>query len=151
MIKKFLVQLKKLLKQGTDLPTLRISLSFGLVFSLVPLPWASSLLISAIGLRQRWNIPLLLTISYLLFPLQVVLFFPHINLGRWLLRLDPFPLEAAWLENLVEKGGWSLLGELGINAAYALLGWLPIGVVVFWVAYQVIGLILRKIEGEHIR
>lgn len=144
MLKKFLSQLKKLLKQGTDRPTLRLSLSFGLVFSLVPLPWASSLLISAIGLRLRWNVPLLLMLSYLLFPLQILLLFPHINLGRWLTGERPFPLETAWLESLIEQGGWSMLEALGVNAAYALLGWLPVGLVVFLVTHQVMGLVFKK-------
>lgn len=143
MLKKFLSQLKKLLKQGTDRPTLQISLSFGLVFSLVPLPWASTLLISAIGLRLRWNVPLLLMLSYLLFPLQIVLLFPHINLGRWLVGEHPLPLETAWLETLIAQGSWALLEALGMNAAYALLGWLPVGLVVFLVSYLVLEKVLN--------
>lgn len=143
MIKKFLSKLKKLLKQGTSPQALKKSLSFGVVFSLVPLPWASTLLISFIGLRMKWNVPLLLMLSYLLFPFQVLFMLPYLNLGRWMHRLEPFVIEAEFIQKGIEKGAFSLVGELGINVWYALAGWMVSGIFIYWISLQLLGLLFK--------
>lgn len=144
MLKKFIQKIKRLLKQGTSKKVLVISLSFGLVFSLIPLPWASTLLISFIGLQLRWNIPLLLLLSYVVFPLQLFLLIPFINFGRWMVGLNPFDLTVEHLSIILDSGWLVFIQALGLQLFFALFGWLVASVPTFLVSWFFLKQLLKK-------
>ncbi|MBU2527354.1 MAG: DUF2062 domain-containing protein [Bacteroidetes bacterium] len=144
MFKKFIQKIKKLLKQGMSSKTLAVSLSFGLVFSLIPLPWASTLLISFIGLRLRWNIPLLLLLSYVVFPLQLFLLIPFINFGRWMTGLGTFDLTVEHLSMILESGWLFFIRALGLQLVFALFGWLVVSVPTFLASWLLLRRLLKK-------
>jgi len=133
-------QLKKLLQQGTSPRALALSTTLGLLLGLFPILGTTTITITIIALVFRLNLPLMMALSYLVYPVQLVLIIPFIRFGEWMfgqpgsgLTLDA--LKAAfsesllgalgdlWLANVCGAFGWAVLAAPAGLLLYTSLAW----------------------------
>lgn len=102
----------------------------------IPLIGFVSFVCLGIAYLLRLNIPIMMAVFYLMYPIQLALYLPFIQLGSWLFNAPPFPfsvtqlkheLSENWLQTLQQVGYLNLLGVL----SWALLS-IPTGVLLYF-------------------
>jgi uncharacterized protein (DUF2062 family) len=120
--------------QGLSYRKIALSISVGVVMGTMPLVWGSCLICVVVGWWWRLNHPLIQLVNYLLYPLQIALFFPFFYWGARLFgnatsidrqlmeRLFDTPLtvlEQLWVVNLQALALWGGIQLLVFPASYA--------------------------------
>jgi len=133
-------QLKVLLKQGTSPRALALSTTLGVLLGLFPILGTTTIAITVIALAFRLNLPLMMALSYLVYPLQLMLIIPLIRFGEWLfgepgsgLTLEMLrsqfagsffgALRSLWLANVCGAFGWAILALPAGLLLYTALAW----------------------------
>ncbi len=123
------------LKQGMTPERLALSVSLGFVFGLIPVVGVTTLICLLIALAFRLNVAAIQLINYLVYPLQLLLIIPLINLGSNILNVNPIPYSISELVDLVKNDFFLALKQLWLAHLMGLFAWLiivvPIGVIIF--------------------
>lgn len=130
-------RLQAALQQGLTPHQLALTLALGVCLGVLPTLWGTSLLCALAAWFCRLNQALMQLVNYLCFPLQILLFVPLLQLGRWLVGPGQLPLtgEAIALglrsapiqtiqvlgeANLLALGGWALVAPALAAGCYGL-------------------------------
>ena len=141
MFKKFrhhsLVQkCRGFLTQGASPKALSISTTIGLLLGLFPMLGVTTLAMTAISLRFRLNLALMLFVSYLIYPLQILLIIPFIRFGERLFGVKPVGLTLDSLQHAFRENFLAALQDLGSANLLAVAGWgvlaVPLGMLMYW-------------------
>jgi hypothetical protein len=104
--------------------------------------------IPIIALRLRLNMALMLALSYLVWPVQILLIIPFLRFGEWLWEMPPFPLSLEKLQAAFEASFLGAINDFWVANLCAAAGWLvvvvPVGVVLFYLLIPVFGYFLKK-------
>lgn len=136
----FLEKFKGFLKQGATPKALAASFTIGLLVGVFPVLGVTTLMMGAISVRWRLNLPLMLAVSYLIYPLQIILLVPFVRVGEWVTGVAPgnFSLDA--MADAFATNFTAALIDLGASNLVAVLGWclltLPIGAVLYIILKQ---------------
>ena len=125
-----------LLKQGITPAALALSVAFGIGVGIFPVLGVSTILLTAIALAFRLNLPAIQLVNYLVSPLQLLLIIPFVRVGEWLLRAPRQPLSIS--------AGLALLGQGVLNAVHVLwdaivhaaVGWILLGPPLIYILYR---------------
>jgi uncharacterized protein (DUF2062 family) len=132
---RFVEKFKGFLKQGATPKALAASSTVGLLLGVFPMLGVTTLMMGGISVRWKLNLPLMLAVSYLIYPLQIVLLVPFVRMGEWLTGVAPanFTLDA--MADAFAKNFTAALIDLGTSNLVAILGWcllaLPVGAIIF--------------------
>ena len=147
-MKKFFAKIKKLLRQGTSPKGLALSATLGITVGLFPVLGITSWLIPIIALRMRLNLALMLALSYLAWPLQIVLIIPFLRFGEWIWQMPPFPISLEKLQMAFEASFLGALNDFWVANLVAAGGWLvaivPTGVLLYYILLPVFRHTWRK-------
>lgn len=133
-------QLKALLRQGTSPRALALSTTLGVLLGLFPILGTTTIAITVIALAFRLNLPLMMALSYLVYPVQLLLIIPFIRFGEWLfgepgsgLTLEALQsafgesfigaFHSLWLANVCGAFGWAILAAPAGVLLYGVLKW----------------------------
>lgn len=83
-LKKYWERFKELLKQGITPKQLALSITIAAVVSLFPVFGISTIVLTALAIRFKLNLPIMIVLSYVIEPIKAVLFIPFINIGETL-------------------------------------------------------------------
>ncbi len=119
----FLDKFKGFLKQGATPKALAASSTVGLLLGVFPMLGVTTLMMGAISVRWRLNLPLMLAVSYLIYPLQIILLIPFVRVGEWLTGTKPALLSLEGLADSFSKNFTAALVDLGAANMVAVLGW----------------------------
>ena len=140
-MKKLFSKLKELVRQGTSPHGLALSTTLGILLGLFPVLGVTTWAIPLIALRLRLNIALMLTLSYLFWPLQILLIIPFLRMGEWIWELPPFPLSIEKLQKAFEVSVLDAINDFWFANLTAIGGWaaavVPIGVLLYFVLVKV--------------
>ncbi len=81
------------LKQGTSPRKLALSTTIGLLLGIFPMLGVTTFVMALVAVRFRLNLPLMLFVSYLIYPVQIFLIIPFVRLGEWLMGAQPIVLK----------------------------------------------------------
>jgi uncharacterized protein (DUF2062 family) len=87
-LKKLWIKLVELFKQGLSPKQLAISLVVSTLVSIFPIIGVSTIVLTCIAIPFRLNLPIMIAMSYILSPLQILLFIPFINLGAYVFNTE---------------------------------------------------------------
>ena len=73
-----------LFKQGLSPIELTQSILVAALFSIIPILGVTTILLTAFSLKRKLNLPIMIAISYLAWPLQILMIIPFINIGELL-------------------------------------------------------------------
>lgn len=143
-----LQKLRAFLKQGTSPQQLAASVSLGVFLGIFPMLGVTTWVSTAIALRWKLNLPLMLTLLYLAWPIQVALIIPFLRLGEWVCEVPAFPLSPGKLQAAFETDFFSAVKKFWDANLYAITGWamvaVPLGLLSYFLLAQIFQRAMRR-------
>lgn len=136
-----------LFKQGLSPLELCQSVVVSATFTIIPILGVSSLILTSLSLKRKWNLPLMLGLSYMLWPLQILLIIPFIHLGEFIFGLPPSHHTANEIIRSFENSFFQSLGGLFFELLCGLGGWLLTAVPLSLAIYLLLSWLLKHREG----
>jgi uncharacterized protein (DUF2062 family) len=144
----FFLKIKTLIQQGTSAKGLALSATLGMLFGVFPILGVSTWVITIIALHFRLNLVLMVSLSYLFWPLQVILLIPFLRLGEWFWDAPPFPLSIDQIINTFNASFIDAIKDLWDANLYALWGWLlvaiPLGIVFYFLLERIFTSLIKR-------
>jgi uncharacterized protein (DUF2062 family) len=112
-----------LLRQGTQPRELSLTLSLGFLLATFPVLGSTTFLCALAAWALRLNLPLIMLVNYLAYPVQLAIYVPLLLLGASI--LDPT------LTSLTLSGVYDML-RADLTAAIARLFWANLGATLIW-------------------
>lgn len=116
-----------LLQQGTTPGRMAASISCGAVVGICPLIGASTFVSLLLATLFRLNHPAVQLFNYLVYPLQILLVIPFIQLGAVLFRAEAAAITLTELEAVMKQGSLVALDYLSGSILHALTAWAVVG------------------------
>ena len=133
-----------LFKQGLTPIELTQSILVAGLFSIIPILGVTTILLTAFSLKRKLNLPVMIAISYLAWPLQILMIIPFINIGEYFFSV---PQSHHSVEEIIASFKDSFFGTLS-QLSFELLcgfgGWLLTAVPFFILIYLVSNLLISK-------
>lgn len=133
-----------LFKQGLTPKELLQSILVAALFSIVPILGFTTILLTVLSVKRKLNLPIMIAISYLTWPLQILLIIPFINIGEYVFSV---PQSHHSVEEIMSSFQDSFFGTL-LQLSFELLcgfgGWLLTAVPFFTVLYLVSNFLISK-------
>lgn len=149
---RFLEKFKGFLRQGATPKALAASSTVGLLLGVFPMLGVTTLMMGAISVRWKLNLPLMLAVSYLIYPLQIVLMIPFVRVGEWLTGVAHADFSLDKMADAFAANFTAALVDLGTSNLVAILGWcllsLPVAALLYLVLLPIFRLALAKSSGQ---
>lgn len=133
-----------LLKQGITPSALALSVACGIGVGIFPVLGVSTILLTAIALALRLNLPAIQLVNYLVSPLQLLLIIPFVRVGEWLLRAPRQPLSISAGMALLSQGVLNAVHQLWDAIVHAAIGWMLLGPPLIYILYRTFNVIFRR-------
>lgn len=114
------------------------------LISTIPILGLSTFLITAVSLKRKLNLPIMLALSYLIWPIQVLLIIPFIRLGEFIFSI---PSTHHTIEEIVQSFQASflqMLSHLSFELLCGLGAWFLMAVPISVGIYGISLLFLKK-------
>ena len=127
-----------LLKQGLTPKELIQSIIVSGLISTVPILGVSTFMITAVSLKRKLNLPVMISMSYLLWPVQILLIIPFIRVGEFIFSVPQNHHTVEEIINSFQNSFFQTLTQLSFALVCGLGGWLftavPIAVGIYGVS-----------------
>ena len=133
--KKVVQPLAALLKQGMDPSSLSLALTSGAVIGIFPVIGLATMVCGGVAAFFRLNHPAIQLANYIVFPMQVILFFPFLTLGEAVTGNSLDEISKTKLAETMDLGFLPALQELIQYFMLASLGWALALVPLFAILY----------------
>jgi uncharacterized protein (DUF2062 family) len=127
-----------LLKQGLTPKQLTQSIIVSGLISTIPILGVSTFMITTVSLKQKLNLPIMIALSYLLWPVQILMIIPFIRVGEFIFSV---PRNHHTVEEIIssfQSSFFQTLSHLSFELLCGLGGWLltavPLAVGVYWLS-----------------
>lgn len=127
-----------LFKQGLTPKELSQSLIVSGLISTIPILGVSTFMITTVSLKRKLNLPVMISLSYLMWPVQILLIIPFIRVGEFIFSV---PRNHHTVEEIIssfQSSFFQTLSQLSFELLCGLGGWLltavPIAVGIYWVS-----------------
>lgn len=145
MIKRIKEQLKtirlyaaSLFRQGLTPTQLSLSMTIGILIGILPLFGVATIVVTALALYMRINMPLAVFMSYAVTPIHLLLFIPFIRLGEWITATPSSKLTVQAIRQTFQQDYWEALAYMIGQLGCGVLGWtvaaIPGAVLFYFVA-----------------
>jgi uncharacterized protein (DUF2062 family) len=98
------LKLKTLLKQGLGPKELAVSISVAILFGVFPIYGTTTIILAFLAIRMRLNMPIMMAVSYLLTPVQILLIIPFVRLGESLFGFETLGMDMETFQNAYAEG-----------------------------------------------
>ena len=119
-------KLLELCRQGTSPRQLAVSSTTALLLGIFPVFGVTTWITTFIAIRCKLNLPLMLALLYLVWPVQIGLAIPFLRLGEWFFQVPPLPLAVEEIQLAFEADFLGALGKFGEANLFAVGGWLAV-------------------------
>jgi uncharacterized protein (DUF2062 family) len=127
-----------LLKQGLTPKELSQSIIVSGLISTIPILGVSTFMITTVSLKQKLNLPVMISLSYLMWPVQILLIIPFIRVGEFIFSVPRHHHTADEIISSFQSSFFQTLSQLSFELLCGLGGWLftavPIAVGIYWVS-----------------
>ena len=122
-LKKYWGKFKDLFKQGLTPKQLSLSITVALVVSLFPIFGVSTIILAALAVRFKLNLPIMIALSYFVEPIKAILFVPFINIGETLFGTEHTLLTFEAIKASYDLSFWATLKSLSYELLCGFAGW----------------------------
>ncbi|WP_304201204.1 DUF2062 domain-containing protein [Flavobacterium alvei] len=127
-----------LLKQGLTSKELSQSIIVSGLISTIPILGVSTFLITTVSLKRKLNLPVMISLSYLMWPIQILLIIPFIRIGEFIFSVPRNHHTAEEIISSFQSSFFQTLSQLSFELLCGMGGWLltavPIAVGIYWVS-----------------
>ena len=133
-----------LFKQGLTPIELTQSILFAALFSIIPIFGVTTILLTAFSLKRKLNLPIMIAISYLAWPLQILMIIPFINIGEYFFSVPQSHHSVEEIIASFQESFFGTLSQLSFELLCGFGGWLLTAVPFFTVIYLVSNFLISK-------
>lgn len=133
-----------LLKAGLTPEKLALSIVLGVVLGVVPVIGATTILCGIAAAVLGLNQPVIQSVNYFVYPLQLALIIPFIRAGEWVFDAPRLRLTAAEIAAAVTRDPLGAIDALWHVLLKAMVAWLAFGLVASAVGYPPLVALLRR-------
>ena len=135
-----------LFKQGLTPVELTQSIIVSGLISTIPILGVSTFLLTALSLKRKLNLPIMIAQSYIMWPIQVVMIIPFINIGEFIFSVPKTNHSAQDIIASFQNSFFATLSHLSFELLCGFGGWLLTAVPFFVGVYLVSIFILKTID-----
>lgn len=126
------------LKRGTSVHQLALTITLGFFFGIIPLFGVNTFLVTFFALRYKLNLPIILSINFIMFPLQFYCFVLFFKMASIIFKV-PFYYHSFKEVSIQFQHNWfSMLSNFGKTNLLAVLIWLILSLALGWFLYKAI-------------
>lgn len=137
-LNKVKTKITTLLNQGLTPKELCQSIIVSGLISTVPILGVSTFMITTVSLKRKLNFPVMISLSYLMWPVQILLIIPFIRVGEFIFSVPRNHHTVDEITSSFQRSFFLTLSHLSFELLCGLGGWLitavPIAVGVYWVS-----------------
>ena len=133
-----------LLKQGVTPEKIALTIALGVSLGVIPVIGSTTMLCTVAAVTLRLNLPGIMLINGLVYPLQLALLVPFLRAGAWIFRVDGPKLTIGQIFPLIRTDMWHTITTLWVATMHALVIWLIAGCAVSSIVYLVLAVVLRR-------
>jgi uncharacterized protein (DUF2062 family) len=134
----------ELLKQGMSPEKIALTIALGISLGVIPVIGSTTMLCTLAAVTLRLNLPAIMLVNGLVYPMQITLIVPFLRAGAWLFHVEGPKLTVVQIFNLIRANMWHATVVLWVSTMHALVAWLIAASIVSSVAYLLILLLLRR-------
>lgn len=132
-----------LFKQGLTARELTESIVASGLISIIPILGVSTFMITTLSLKRKLNLPIMLSLSYLMWPLQILLILPFIKLGEFVFSVQAPNHTVEEIIHSFQISFFNTISHLSFELLCGLCAWFLIAVPVAIVIYLLLLLLLK--------
>ncbi|MFT5172179.1 MAG: hypothetical protein ACI8W7_000343 [Gammaproteobacteria bacterium] len=132
------------LKQGASPSAIALSMALGSVLGLFPVLGATTALCLLAAFALRLNHVVIQAVNYVVYPAQIALLLPFMQLGQRIFGTDAAPIGMQQLRASFEAGWWSALTELWQLILFGIFAWCVVAVPLAAIVYFSCEPLLRR-------
>lgn len=136
------------LNKGLTSCELATTLTIAILSTTFPVFGITTVAVTAIGVRKKLNIPLLILVTYTLEPLRFFAFIPLNDFGSLILNNPHSGLTIEMVKQVFTMGWMSIVSFFFSQLVYAIAGWIivivPLSIPFFYFAKSLIGVSIPK-------
>ena len=133
-----------LFKQGLSPKELTQSILVSALISIIPILGGSTFLLTVLSLKRKLNLPIMIAISYLAWPLQILMIIPFINIGEFIFSIPQSHHSAQEIIASFQESFFGTLSQLSFELLCGFGGWLLTAVPFFTLIYLVSNFLISK-------
>ena len=133
-----------LFKQGLSPLLLTQSIIVATLFSIIPILGVSTFVLTTLSFKKKLNLPIMIAISYLMWPIQILLIIPFIRAGQFIFSIPSTTYTAEEIIKSFQNGFFETLSYLSFELLCGLGGWFFTAVPISFGTYLVLLLFLKK-------
>lgn len=133
-----------LFKQGLTPLELTRSILVAALFSIVPILGFTTILLTFLSLKRKLNLPIMIALSYIMWPLQILLIIPFINIGEYIFSVPQSNHSVEEIITSFQDSFFGTLSHLSLELLCGFGGWLLTAVPFFTVLYLVSNFLISK-------
>lgn len=134
-------KIKKPFQQGLKPADLAKAVIIGLLFTVFPVFGVTTIIIACVALYFKLNLPIMVAISYIAAPLQVLLFMPQLKVGEAIFGVEHTLLSVDSIKAAFSESFFNTVGSLFFEIVCGVVGWtivaLPIAVILVFLVNKV--------------
>lgn len=134
----------ELLKQGMSPEKIALTIALGISIGVIPVIGSTTMLCTLAAVTLRLNLPAIMLVNGLVYPMQITLIVPFLRAGAWLFHVEGPKLTVVQIFNLIRANMWHATVVLWVSTMHALVAWLIAASIVSSVAYLLILVLLRR-------
>ena len=136
-----------LFKQGLTPIELTQSIIVSGLISTIPILGVSTFLLTALSLKRKLNLPIMIAQSYIMWPIQVIMIIPFINIGEFIFSVPKTNHSAQEIIASFQNSFFATLSHLSFELLCGFGGWLltavPFSVGVYLASIFILKLFLK--------
>ena len=141
------IKIIALFKQGLTPIELTQSIIVSGLISTIPILGVSTFLLTALSLKRKLNLPIMIAQSYIMWPIQVIMIIPFINIGEFIFSVPKTNHSAQEIIASFQNSFFATLSHLSFELLCGFGGWLltavPFSVGVYLVSIFILKLFLK--------
>lgn len=119
-----IAKIKMLFKQGLTPKELSQSIIVAALISIIPILGVSTFLITTIALKRKLNLAIMIALSYLMWPIQVLLIIPFIRVGQFIFSVPSNHHSVDEIISSFQASFFGTLSRLSFELLCGFGGWL---------------------------
>ncbi|WP_113924275.1 DUF2062 domain-containing protein [Cognataquiflexum aquatile] len=141
-------KLKGLLKQGLTPKELALSISIAVLIGVFPIYGTTTFILAFLALRLRLNLPIMIAVSYVLTPAQILLIIPFARVGEFLFGFETLGMDMESLQNAYADGILEVFSQYSGRLVLAVGGWMIVTIPIAVLLYVILFQIFRAIKSS---
>ena len=133
-----------LFKQGLSPKELLKSILVASLFSIIPIVGVTTVLLTILSVKRKLNLPIMIALSYLMWPIQLLMIIPFINIGEFIFSIPQSHHSAQEIIASFQESFFGTLSHLSFELLCGFGGWLLTAVPFFTLVYLVSNFLISK-------